>query len=671
MIPFTRQRRECQPMRESVTASIAVVVLCVSMAGARQAPAPQPPRFRSSVDLVRLDVSVLDRDRRPVRGLKPSDFTILEDGTRQDISVFQAVDIPAEPPPRTPWVRTVAPDVRSNAGLHERRLFLIIMDDAMIQASPAAANSARAIARDFIEQLGPSDLAALIFTRDNRHAQDYTSDRGRLLSAAAKFSFGFRDMAPVWVPGADDGYMVFSEDTIANAVETLATMPDRRKVVVYIGQGLPLNIELTGASALTPGLPPEEIGGASALSKGALHSRLRGRLEEIFTDAAAANINIYTFDVCGVRAPPGPLRFPAPTCVPGLEQDFLRDLAEGTGGRAVVDSNDFSEGIQRVFNENASYYLLGFQPARSHDGKMRRLSVRVNRPNVFVRTRSSYRADKPAEREKRAAVLAASPLGVALSGVLPNSDLPLDVVAVPFLMPGWKDATVAIAVGVKQPIRETGARTIEKVDLQVTAFDVNGKRHNSRTMKADVAIRAGATGLAEYEVLSRIELKPGRYQLRLAAHVWSLATSGSIYYDVDVPDFREAPVSISGIVLTAEPSHVVAPRDLLTKVIPVIPTTRRTFAAADRVTAFARVYQGGRATLARVPIRVQLVNENGVVMLDRHQDIGPERFTDERSANLLIDVPVSRLAAGEYLITLETPTGKTVLQRTMRFRVSG
>lgn len=45
----------------------------------QQVPSGQA-QFRAAVDLVQLDVSVLDRDRRPVRGLTAADFTILENG---------------------------------------------------------------------------------------------------------------------------------------------------------------------------------------------------------------------------------------------------------------------------------------------------------------------------------------------------------------------------------------------------------------------------------------------------------------------------------------------------------------------------------------------------------------------------------------------------------------
>src|SRR5690349_11939253 len=133
---------------------LAAQLLVGSAIAARQTAAPQePPRFRTGVDLVHLDVSVLDGQRRPVRGLKPSDFTILEDGQPQPITVFQAFDVPEDPAPKTEWVRAVAPDVRSNEGLGAGRLFLVILDDATLQADLAALNEGKKAARAFVENL--------------------------------------------------------------------------------------------------------------------------------------------------------------------------------------------------------------------------------------------------------------------------------------------------------------------------------------------------------------------------------------------------------------------------------------------------------------------------------------------------------------------------------------
>ena len=663
-------------MRAFVTVFVTALVLAVAL-GAQvprrpgQPPVPEAspplPQFKSSVDVVHLDVSVLDRDRRPVRGLRPSDFTILEDGKPQQISVFEAVDLRDVESPTASWHREVAPDVRVNTDVQERRLFLLILDDSTLQSSPRALNTARDIARDVIDGFGESDLAAVVFTRDNRNAQDFTADRARLKAAVNKFSIGFRDMG-LPVPGQDDGYFVGSSTTLERAVLTLSQLPDRRKSIIYVGQGVPANLDDTGFAA--PGLPPD--GGASAVMAGALNSRIKTQMDRVFTEARRANVNVYTIDACGLRVP-GEMAAPnVPICVPGLEVEYLRIVADNTGGRAIVDTNDFKPGVKAILEENASYYLLGFNPAGGRqDGKFRRLEVHVNRADVTVRTRNGYRAEKASDVARRKSALETSAASVALAGILPKSALPLQVTAVPFAIPGRKESAVAVTVGIRQPIRQNAERAVERVDLLVSAFGVEGKAFGSKRLTANVAIRAGASGLAEYEVLSRIDLKPGRYQLRIGASVGTLSTHGSVYYDVDVPDFSSPAVSISGIVLSAPGGGEVAPRDALASVMPVIPTSRRTFSAGQQVSAFVRVYQGGNGPLVAVPIRVFLVDSNGAVVMDRRQEVAVTQFvTKTRAANVLVPIPIDRLAAGEYLLKVESESNSKPIQRNTRFQVT-
>ena len=65
---------------------------------AQNAP-PQPPSFRCGVDIVRLDVSVLEKDRRPVRDLTRDEITILVNGESQPIVSFEPVAFPTVKPP--------------------------------------------------------------------------------------------------------------------------------------------------------------------------------------------------------------------------------------------------------------------------------------------------------------------------------------------------------------------------------------------------------------------------------------------------------------------------------------------------------------------------------------------------------------------------------------------
>ena len=247
----------------------------------------------------------------------------------------------------------------------------------------------------------------------------------------------------------------------------------------------------------------------------------------------------------------------------------------------------------------------------------------------------------------------------------------MQITAAPFAqwIKGKPQSAVAIVVGFKQPIRESPERTVENVDLQITAYDVDGRTYGNSRSRADVAIRAGATGTAEYEVFGKIDLKPGRYQLRVAAFLTSFDTAGSVYFDVDVPDFATQAISMAGLLVSAKPSPYFAPKDLLVSLVPVIPTTRRVFAATYTVTGFTRVYQGRKGRVADVPARVTVRDSEDKVLLDRQMPLAANQFTNGRSADLQFDVPVADLQPGHYLLTVEAGTGPAVVRRDSRFQI--
>jgi hypothetical protein len=435
--------------------------------------------------------------------------------------------------------------------------------------------------------------------------------------------------------------------------------------IIYVGQGL-FDISAVASPSRGQHVAP------GATSAQALQLRIQDQMTDMFDRAKRANVNIYSVDPCGLRAPPP--EYPPgtkqpglpPTCVTGLEVDYLINIAAATGGRPVINSNDFEPGLTEVFQENASYYLLGYQPVDGgRDGKFRRLEVKVNRPDVEVRTRSGY--DAPREESPTRPRPAASPLSKALAGVVPKGDLPMQVTVAPFAVPK-KDPALAITLGFKQAIRQSNERTIENVDLQVSAFDVDGKSYGNSRSRADVVIRAGASGSAEYEVFGKIDLKPGRYQVRVAAYVTSQQTAGSVYFDVDVPDFAQAPLSMSGLLISATPSPIFAPKDALKTVVPVSPTTRRVFGPIHKVSAFARVYQGKNAASTGVAARMTIRNTEDVVVIDRVQPLSNGKLSGG-VADVRFDIPVADLANGRYLLTIEAESGGTKISRESRFQV--
>ena len=82
-------------------------------------------------------------------------------------------------------MRDVPPDVQTNAsaGTPDSRLFVLVIDDAMIPQEPWIIQQSKKAARSVIEKLSPADRMAVVLTAESKHAQDFTSDRSRLLAA--------------------------------------------------------------------------------------------------------------------------------------------------------------------------------------------------------------------------------------------------------------------------------------------------------------------------------------------------------------------------------------------------------------------------------------------------------------------------------------------------------
>jgi VWFA-related protein len=218
-----------------VLAILFAVALLPQAERGQERSSPQPPVFRAGVDVVQLDVSVLDRDRRPVRGLTAADFTVLEDGKPRRMVAFAAVDLPPRLRPRSPWLRDVAPDVATN-DIPDGRLVVIMFDRTIPSGWPAAA--ARRFALSAIDELRPGDLAAIVHTGVGR-SQNFTADRARLLQAINSPGVG-TTLNHCVAESGECFCQVCSLEAITHAAESVRDVPQRRKSLLYIGASIPV-----------------------------------------------------------------------------------------------------------------------------------------------------------------------------------------------------------------------------------------------------------------------------------------------------------------------------------------------------------------------------------------------------------------------------------------------
>jgi VWFA-related protein len=623
-----------------------------------------PPKFKSSVEAVVLDVSVLDKDRQPVRGLTASDFTVLEDGKPQEIGTFKAIDLEDVIDAKAaPWTRQVAPDTRRNDDFRERRVVVILMDSATPMPAPEVLQAKR-LGRSVVEALAPDDLAAVVYTFGRNYGQTFTHDRAKLLAAVDRFNgtpdevwtmgYGLHDVATT----ASFTHMDASGSTLTlyhatlsalrGMAEDLAGLPDRRKALFFVSVGIPLDV----LAATEPG----SNGRTDAIEVGALFEELK----KTFDAARRSNVSIYGVDPGGLRSIAAP-----------LNQDFLKGVSEATGGFVITDTNDPAPGIQQIYRENGSYYLLGYQPSSSRtNGVFRKVEIKVSRPDVTVRSRSGYFEPTRDAATTKTAPAKAKPEEVsALEGLLPKSDIALRVHAVPFAKDGGTESEVAIILQGREPIPAGSTSTAEDLTVLFHAYSMQAELKASDRLTAHFGIRAGAVNDLRYGLLSRLTLKPGRYQLRLSAKSSMSGKSGSVYIEVDVPDYSKAALSLSDVMFEAAPSPVASPRGKLASLIPIVPTAERDFLPGDTVTAFARVYQGGRNALQAVAVTTRIVDRAGAEVFSKVESLAPDRFATARSANLLVSIPIGTLAPGPHLLSISTTRGNESAHHEVRFTV--
>jgi len=548
-------------------------------------------------------------------------------------------------------MREVVSDVRSNADFDDRRLFVLVLDDALV-ADLRAANTIKEVARRIVQELGPSDLAAVVFTLRSHGSQEFTSDKARLLAAIDRLSLGFAGMSGIQ---RDVLYERYSASTLTKVAEAVAAIPDRRKSLIYLSVGIALDFK-TFATPVIMGQWGDPQGRAGALF---------GEMVRTFQRTELANVSIYAVDAHGLSVGRG-----------GgddhrLNREFLQTLSANTGGFAVVNTNDFAPGVRQIFRENSSYYLIGYErAAAAADGRFHRIDVRVNRPDVTVRARRGYFA--PREDAAAAPEPSAAPptLDNALADILPKADVPLRITVAPLAAAEERKVALVIAASVTPPATDGEEGVIESIDVLVGAYDPRGESAGERRLEVPVSVLPELDAATPIEIPVRLDVEPGRYQLRLAVQLSPSGLTGSVFTDVDVPDFRKDAVSLSGVVLGDPADPGAEPNDAeLGALVPVRPTVRRTFARDERVTAFVRVYQGGTRSPVPVALAVRIVDATDTAVLGATETLAPDRFDASRAAEHRVALPLSRLPAGPYLLTLEASLGSRSVRRDVRFTV--
>jgi VWFA-related protein len=688
-----------------------VVLLMAAWPAAQQTAAPpqqgaaaaQPPvpqlTFRLETNYIEVDAVVTDAQGRFVRDLTRDDFEVREDDRTQTIDLFSLVDIPLERPDRPGFRATpVAPDVVTNYKPFEGRIYVLLLDANHVPATDTYL--VKKAAHAFIDYLGANDLAAVVLaqtgSRDDN--QEFTNSRAALHAAVDKFigekvrsrtlnvqdavnrNMGLERLGidprasrdPEAVERAAKARATL--DSIMRLSNYMAGIRGRRKAVILFSEGLDFNLDDT-VGPRSQGALPRNPAADNTVTEAMHASAILDGMQAMFEAATRANVAIYSIDPRGtaseqdtlIQATGMPETSPVQIgeFTAGAREELrrqigtLRTFSEVTGGLALVGTNDFAGGFRRIVQDNSAYYVLGYHPPEiKHDGKFHNISVRVKRPGLEVRARRGYYALK----EAPAAAAPVEPTVALLNSPMPVGGLGLRLTASAVrASPATARVFTTIEVDGRQvTIEGRGGGFATKVDLAYAALDMSGNVKASGRKSLDLVIRQETRqSVSEHglRLVTEFELAPGRYQLRLAAHEPMSGQSGSVFWDLEIPDFGTSPLAMSQLLVSSAgaartPTSPDAPG--LKGLLPGPPTAIREFALEDTLAVYAEIYDNDTARPHTVDLSATVRTDDGTqVFVTREERLSRVAGADRSAYPFLVKIPLHDLVPGRYVLTIE------------------
>jgi len=552
----------------ATTAALSALLAAANLM-AQQPQKPSQPGYvvRVSTEIVLVNVIARDKRGNLIRDLKKEDFTVYEDGQKQQLTSFDFENVDELLTAGT--AGTTVTGAAGNRGLlragqnptleaRHRRLMLLFFDFSAME--PDETDRAVNAGKKYVQaNMQPADMVALVSLATNMRLDlDFTDDKTKILASLSAYndsegqgfqsgttgsSEGTAETSGAYTPD-DTDYNTFSADrkllALQSILEAMGKIPQKKSLIYF-----------------SNGISQSGVDNQSALRAAT-------------AAAVKANVSIYPVDVRGLSAfPPGgqaqsaslhgQSAYSGASVLNDLNgnassQETLYTLAADTGGKAFMDTNDFAGVFQQVQRDTSAYYVLGYTSSNHlKDGRFRRLKVQVNRADVKLEYRSGYYAGRDFEHMKQAdleqqledelvaelpqtdvAVYAGTAyfrqddshyyLGVSL--VVPGSQIP-------FVQEKDKDnATIDIIGQVQEGGRFPVGRLRDTVKLAVDSAQ--------QVRRKNVQYNTGFV------------LAPGNYHLKFIVRENRTGRMGSFETDVRIPDLRKAPLRMSSVVLSSQ-----------------------------------------------------------------------------------------------------------------------
>jgi VWFA-related protein len=485
----------------------------------------QAAQFKSSIDLVQVDVSAVDGNGRPIRDLTADDFDLRVDGkprrimSAQFITVDANIDASAKPSPASAFYST-------NAETSGGRLIMIVVDRGSITAGRS--KNVMEAASKFVARLNAADRVALAsiprgpqvdFTADHRLVQRLLAQVDgaaptvlglQNVGIADALAFERRDQLAIErINERECGLPATAEQRGSGNSEVVLCYSQVKSEADQIAADARQKARdsIAGLRALLERLPPSSVPKILVfISEGLVTRNESSQLAWLEAKTAASHVTLYALHLqaseydAARRRPPLTYTDDRAALEEGLY--LMTGVTRGDVFR-VISNSDFA--FQRLSLELSGYYLLSFEPdASERNGRPHDIQVGVHKKGVVIRSRRQFTIGPAVVKT------VASDITTLLRDPLPSAEIPIKVTTYSFRDGHSERIRLLIAADIDRPVNADGDVSVGYV---LVDFDHKLAASQLDTKLPSTARRVGNT----QRYFSTALIGRGRYTLKLAA----------------------------------------------------------------------------------------------------------------------------------------------------------
>jgi VWFA-related protein len=603
------------------------------------AQAAQAPVFRSGIEVMEVDVTVVDGKGMPVRDLRAPEFTVTVDG--QPRRVISAEFISDSSTPGEPAPKERDPYVSNNTDRRPGRLIMLVIDRNNIDTHTL--RGATEALKSFVSNIAPDDRVSLVTIPPPGPNVDFTTNRAQVLEAITRIMgqddrflsrFNVSDYEAITFENRSNPIvtqrLLFRAcgDTDPNTMSPCDRDVEQEALTIATHIRQLTAQSVAGLGALLRSL--RDVEGSKSmivLSQGLMIDGSQADATALATLAAEARVNVNVLMFATQLGSASESRISETASQDrdlreaGLEAFAAR--SRGTLFRVVTNPLYIFE---RLRHEISSHYMLGVEPTeRDRDGRPHQIRVEVGRKGVEVRARRQVQyAVRTPNNWSRDVVMAR-----VLRSPAAATELPMRFSTYTFrdTAPGKVKLILAAEIDPESMEKELDLAIGFAVFDSVGKVALAGQERKIYSANTTLPIR--------YELAVGVD--PGNYRVRLAA-VDMAGKSGSVEREVTAFGMTNHEFALGDLVLNSVRPG--ANNDLRTPVVLQV--------SEGQLAAFTELYTNSPGALDDTKVVFEVADTADGPALQTSDAEFRER-PDKTARQALALVPVGALPPGRYI----------------------